>query len=342
MLELLRKDASYFFSKILLGFIALVFVLYFGFNFRSRGRLLEGTGSPIARVNNQIIPSGTFSQDVQNQMSLYQQITEGKVPPDTEQMVENQVLQRLISDQLLAQEAYRLGLRVPDIELAKEIRNNPGFIKNGVFDEDFYLNQFKPYFERQNGQDYEYSLREELLSDKLKNAIELAAVPSEAQTQDNILLKETKLKLRKLTIPLKSPDGDIPKEKAIEMANTWIAARQSGGTAKELLKDSRLKEEETEAQSLQEMQLSFGGEDSLPILYCLLGLKTGQVCESPLQVGQSIVAVELLDRKDAAFTPEDTEAMQTQLSKAKKIQLLTGVTDLLTKDARIETYLKKK
>src|SRR5262249_4497112 len=165
MLEQMRNVSSVF-SKTLLGLIALSFILFYGYGSISRR---SGQGHAlIAKVNDEGIPVLKFNTQVRNQNALLEQFGQNKATPEMQQMLENQVLQRMISNTLLSQAAYRLGLRVPDTELADEIRKNPNFQKDGVFDEELYLKRWVPYYEHESGSDFEYDLRQDLLADKLR------------------------------------------------------------------------------------------------------------------------------------------------------------------------------
>ncbi|MFO1464530.1 MAG: SurA N-terminal domain-containing protein [bacterium] len=338
MLEQMRNLSSVF-SKTLLGIIALSFILFYGYSTISR-KSGQG-GALIAKVNDQGLPAAKFAQGVQNQTAMMEQFGQKNLSPEMQQMLENQVLQRLITNTLFAQAAYRLGLRVPDVELAQEIRQNPNFRKDGRFNESFYLDQFKPWYERQNGSDFEFDLRQDLLADKLKKVIENAAVVSQQEVETQALLQNTQLKLQKLTIPLQPQGGGKSLDEAKQLAKQWIAAKQEKKPTEELLKAQGLKEEGGEAQTLVQLQGSLGREDSLPILTCLLALQPGETCAEPFQVQDTLVAVQLIERKDAAMDAEKLQAMKGQLEMGQRSQLLSGVADLLTKQATIHTYLSK-
>ncbi len=339
MLEELRKHSRSIFSKLIFGAIALIFALYFGFSFRDQPP--GGPAAPIAKVNGEAIPLGELSQGTQNQMKLLEQFNPGKIPNETVQVVESQVLQRLIADALFAQAGYRLGLRVPDVELASEIRKNPAFQREGAFSESFYLDQFKPYYERQYGEDYEYSLKEELLADKLKDAIEASALVSDQQVGDLATLDKTQLNVRKLSVAVKDEKGEKTVEHARKLTQDWIAAKKSGSPLTLPKNDPLVLEEETGLKPLIELQILFGREDSLTALQCLLEIKPGEVCDQPFQIGDQLVAMQLVERKEAAPAPEKIGQLRDQLKQAKKLQLLTAVKDLLTQDAKIETFLTK-
>jgi len=337
MLEQMRNLSSVF-SKTLLGVIALSFILFYGYSTISR-RTSQGGNALIAKVNDQSLPAAKFSQGVQNQTAMMEQFGQKNMTPEMKQMMEHQVLQRLITNTLFAQAAYRLGLRVTDQELADEIRKNPNFRQDGHFNENFYLNQFKPWYERENGSDFEFDLRQDLLADKLKNLIEKTAVVSQQEVETEAFLQNTQLKLKKLSIPLQPQGGGKNLDEAKKLAQEWISAKQAGKPTDEMLKALGLKEEDGEDQTLVQLQGSLGQEDSLPILNCLLGLKPGEVCASPFQIRDNLVAVQLVERKDSPLDDAKLQAMKSQIEMGQRSQLLTGVADLLTKQATIHTYL---
>lgn len=337
MLEQMRNLSSTF-SKSLLGLIALSFALFYGYssiNTRSNGHAL------VAKVNDQGIPAGKFAQGVENQTAMLEQFGQSNPSPEMRQMIENQVLQRLIANTLFAQAAYNLGLRVPDAELAQEIRQNPNFRKDGRFNEGFYLNTFKPWYQQQNGSDFEFDLRQDLLADKLRKVVDSASLVSDQEVETQSLLQNTQLKLNKISIPLQPQGGGKSLDEAKKLAQEWISAKRDKKPSEAMLQAQGLKEESGELQSLVQLQGVFGREDSLPVLACLLAAKPGDVCESPFQIKDTLIAVELVERKDAPITAEAQAAMAKQLQMGQKSQILSGVADLLTKQAKIQTYLPK-
>lgn len=326
------------FSKILLGAIALIFALYFGF---TGGGTPGGGTAPIAKVNGQNIPSGRFAQEVENQANFYRQLGQDKASQDFRKVLEAQALQRLILGTLFAQEAHKLGLRITDVELADAIRSNPTFRRNGVFDENFYLKKFKPYYQRQNGQDFEYTLREDLLSQRFREVLEKATVVSDRQVANAILVGDIKLNSLRLEIPLGTGEGDFSPEEAKKIAEEWINAKKENKSTKSILKDNELKESETGLKSLLILQSYFGKEDSLPILNCLLKIEPKQVCDQPHKSGQNLLALALMEREDTKPEEEKIFNMNRQISAAQKNQIFTGVSDLLIRQAKIETFVNQ-
>jgi hypothetical protein len=336
MLEALRKHSRSWGSKLIFGAIALIFALYFGFSFNQGPP--GGPAAPVAKVDGETIPFGLFTQTVQNQTALLERFNPGKIPEETFRVVENQVLQSLIGKTLLAQEAHHLGLRVPDLQLAEEIRGNPAFQKDGRFSESFYLNQFKPYFERENGEDYEDALRQDLLLEKLRDALEKAAVVSTRQAETQKKLQQTQLNVKQWSLAIQKGDA-ASRDQALKLAREWIADDKipegSADSPKPAVTETGLK-------PVSELIQQLGREDSLPPLQCLLEIQAGKKCDSPFQIGDQIVAVQLLEKKTLESNPLEPDSIASQVAQGRKFQVLTAVQNLLTREAKIETFLTKK
>ena len=332
------RNLSSVFSKTLLGVIALSFILFYGYSTIDNSNQVGG--ALIAKVNDENIPAAKFVQGVENQTEMMQQFNQGNIGPEVRQMIESQVLQRLIQNLLMAQAAHKMGLRVPDQELGQEIRQNPTFQKDGRFNREFYLNQFLPFYEKSFGSNFEYDFRQDLLADKLRKVVESSVVVTQAEVDAQLKVQNTLLKLRELSIPIQGP-GALSTADARQLAADWIAARKEKKPVEALLAPHSLKETEGEPQNLIQLQAGFGREDSLVILQCLLALEPGEVCEQPVQVGAKLRAFQLIERQDK---PVDAAARQTvaqQLEIGQKSQLMGGFLDQLTRKAKIQTYLTK-
>lgn len=338
MLEQMRNLSSVF-SKTLLGIIALSFILFYGYSTINKSN--QAGGALVASVNDENIPAAKYLQGVENQTEMMQQFNQGQVTPEMREMIESQVLQRLVQNVLMAQAAHKMGLRVPDQELGQEIRQNPTFQKDGRFNREFYLNQFLPFYERQFGSNFEYDFRQDLLAEKLRKVLESSAVVTPGEVEAQLKVQNTQLKLRQISIPVQGP-GAMSIADARKLANDWIQARKTNKPVEAILAPASIKEADTEPQNLVQFQASFGREDSLVVLQCLLALKPGEVCEQPIQAGANLVALQLLERTEK---PVDDAARQTvtqQLQIGQKTQLVGGVIDQLTRKATIHTYLTKR
>ena len=329
-------------SKAIFGLIALIFALYFGFT-KSSSKYGGGGGvtTPIAKVNGENIPTGLFTQMAGRQMDMYQKLGAATKGPELENLIQTQTLQHLISGTLISQEARRLGLHISDAELAQAIRSDAAFQRNGGFDEDFYLNQFKPYYEREYGVNFETGLRDDLLQDRFRQVLTQTNVVSQASLQDELKLQATELKFLKLTIPVAGQGPGHTREEAMQIAKEWIQARQAKKSGEDILKKYQLEATEIGPKSVVSLTPFFGGADGLPVLSCLITTQPGQVCPEAHLVQSSVVAVELKERTQKPLDSEAVQNMENQLKAGKQNLIVAGVTNYLTRHAKIETFLKK-
>lgn len=136
MLDLMRKHAKSWFIKVALGGIAIVFVFFFGWGGRGGG----GRRDYAAKVNDTIITYDEFRNALDTETEKIKFRFGGSIPPDfmDKLNLKKQVIQALVTRTVLLQEAQRLGLFVTDEDLIRDIRSNPVFQRNGVFDEGTY------------------------------------------------------------------------------------------------------------------------------------------------------------------------------------------------------------
>ncbi len=338
MLEYLRNKASSFFAKLLLGGIAVLFVLYFVF--QNNGGPPMGATAPIAKVNGQNIPSGLYFQAVESQSALFQQLGQGTKTQELKQLMESQILQRLISQMLFSQEAHRWGLSVTDVELAQAIRSNPNFQRDGSFDELLYLKQFKPAYQQQNGQDYEMTLGQDLLQDKFFEVVSAATVVSQNQLNETLQIRNTQIKTLELEVPYGT---NIPSaqssEQAKKLAEEWVSLKKSGQSTESWLKQHGLEEKTSPPQSLAIFQAQYGSPDKLPLLFCLVSQPLGQACDTLSERGGRWLALAPLSRDQQAVSEEQKTGFDKQLHQALQNQLVGEINKVLTRHAKIETFL---
>lgn len=86
------------------------------------------------------------------------------------QSVKQEVFREMVIEELLAQEAARLGMRVPDFEVAMEIQNTPQFREGTVFDmRKYYQTVYREF--QMSPSEYEAWRKKSRLSSKLKQFI---------------------------------------------------------------------------------------------------------------------------------------------------------------------------
>jgi peptidyl-prolyl cis-trans isomerase D len=135
VLDLMRKHAQSWLIKVALGGIIVVFVLWYGWPTHR-----EKSQDYAAKVNSTVITQQQFQTTYDAQLEQIRGRFKGAVPPELlEKMnVKKAVLDSLINQALLLEEAERLGLFATDEDLINDIKSNPIFQRDGHFDDQVY------------------------------------------------------------------------------------------------------------------------------------------------------------------------------------------------------------
>jgi peptidyl-prolyl cis-trans isomerase D len=130
MLNVMRKHAGSWMIKVVLFAIVIVFVFWGVGSFRSRD------ASKVATVNDEIITVVEYRRAYNNLIDQYRQRFGSSLNDGMLEMlqVKKQVMDQLINQKILLQEAERLDLRVSDAEVAQSIMSTSIFQNNGTFD----------------------------------------------------------------------------------------------------------------------------------------------------------------------------------------------------------------
>lgn len=165
MLRLMRKQASSWLIKVLLGAIVIVFIFWGVGSFRAQ------RGGRIALVNGDQITVDEYRNAYTNLIEQYRQRFGNNL---NEEMIKTlqlrqQALNQLIDNRLLVQEARRLNFRVSDKMLAEAIMNIGAFQTAGVFDPGLYQNLLSRL--RMTPEEFEIAQREAMLIEKLRTLI---------------------------------------------------------------------------------------------------------------------------------------------------------------------------
>lgn len=89
------------------------------------------------------------------------------ISPEDEGRVKQELLREMIVDELLAQQAERMGLYVSDAELANAIQQTAPFQRDGRFDQELYFQAIRYTF-KTTPEQFERTHRRSMLSAKLK------------------------------------------------------------------------------------------------------------------------------------------------------------------------------
>ena len=175
MLDYIRANAQSWGIKAAFGIIILVFVFW------GVGRMHSTPPTVAAIVNDEAI----HAQDLAREMQRMEENIRRNYPNITSEQLrslnlQQQAEQMLIAGALLRQEAKRTGFNVSPLELRRMIEKNPIFLnQNGEFDSKTYLRALE--LQRTTPGTYEGRIRQELLVQKLYNAVTASVGVSEAE-----------------------------------------------------------------------------------------------------------------------------------------------------------------
>lgn len=162
MLQIIRDKLT--------GWVAVIIFIFIGLAFALWGIDLGGANmNYAAKVNGDDISVNDFRRLQQNQMARYAQFYSDGVPAEVETRLRQNLLDSMIREELLAQQARALKYRVGNAAIAAAIQENPSFQVDGEFSMDLYRARLVANGMSPAG--YEASLRESLRNEQLQTGL---------------------------------------------------------------------------------------------------------------------------------------------------------------------------
>ncbi|TBR24156.1 hypothetical protein EPO15_04580 [bacterium] len=161
MMSFLRRHKETFILAVFIIFMVGIFVGLGGYYFTGADTteavaVVGGTKLPYLRYRTRL---GQYLDAMRAQGQ--------EVSPEDEGRVKQELLREMIVDELLAQQAERMGLYVSDAELANAIQQTAPFQRDGHFDQDIYFQAVRYTF-KTTPEQFERMHRRSMLSSKLK------------------------------------------------------------------------------------------------------------------------------------------------------------------------------
>ncbi|MBN2418220.1 MAG: SurA N-terminal domain-containing protein [Deltaproteobacteria bacterium] len=289
LLSLMRKHAQSWIIKFMITIIALVFIFYFGYSFRSDDRIkvAEVNGEPISRV----LYEKAYSGMLNNLREEYKSVWNDKLIEAFD--LENRALEGLIEQKIISQEAERLGLMVTKNEIQQKIIEIPAFITDGRFDENRYRSLLS--YSRTTPEAFEEDLAKDLLQQKIMQFITTFLVPSNQEVLDNYRFANEKIKLGFVKFSPDEYKSSISKEK--EAVNAFFEERKENYRIPEKIKTAYIKinpEMFYDKVELNEDQLMEYYEENI----------------STFSQEQQVKARHILFRVDSDASPEDQKKIE--------------------------------
>ncbi len=232
MLENIRESSQGMTAKIILGLIILTFAV------AGLGSYSNSADTSVATVNGEKISQQEFNKAYQAQRNrMAQQFGDmfDTLSNDSNYMANFRqgVLDNLINERLIDQNADSLALRVSDEQLKKTIREMPEFQVDGIFDNNRYLaiiNQ-SGFFQSSNFRDY---LRVEMIRRQLSQALVSTEFNLPYQEKLQLALQNQTRDIRFATISAKQFEAGI--DVSEEEIKTYYQANQIRFENKEQVK----------------------------------------------------------------------------------------------------------
>jgi len=171
----------------------------------------------IATVNGKPIRSMDFNRAYRQAERRY----DGALSQDEEAQLREQVTQGLVENEVILQEARRMGLTISDTEVARQILTYGAFSsESGDFDNRIYTQSLKRL--GYTAADFQETIREDLLREKLRRLIFTGVTVSKPALKAAYTKNNTKIDLQYIRLRAKAFEGDV------EVADTstieWLAS----------------------------------------------------------------------------------------------------------------------
>jgi peptidyl-prolyl cis-trans isomerase D len=141
-------------------------------------------GEVVADVGGLSITKGEFEKAYERQRQAYERMYQGRLDPAVLRSLglEQQTLEGLVSQRLVALEARRLGLRVDDETVAQRLATSPEFQRDGRFIGAAEIRRLLD-LQRMSVEEFEETLRDRILAEQLEALVTdgVSVTPAEAE-----------------------------------------------------------------------------------------------------------------------------------------------------------------
>ncbi len=203
MLDFIRKGASSWMIKFLLGAIVIVFIFWGVGSFRSQRM------DVVAKVNGEKIMAETYQHEYQKTMEQYSKMFGGSIPENLMKQlnIKQQVLDNLINKVLISQKAAEMGIRVSDKEVQQAILGIPAFKVNGVFDKRAYQAALRNA--RLSPAGFEAQVRESLLMEEIRALLGAGLAVPDAEAKEHYLYENQEINISFIKVDSSECESDV-------------------------------------------------------------------------------------------------------------------------------------
>jgi peptidyl-prolyl cis-trans isomerase D len=198
MLDFLRKRKRSWIIVFFLFVIIIVFIAFYGGNTRQDAGFQD-----VAEINGEVISQREFALHYQRLLERYREAFKGSMTPDLAKNLnlKNHLLEELIVQKLMFQEARAMGLTVSDNELVQQLAQVPEFQVNGRFNKERYLQLLRA--NRISPAQFEDEQREQLTIQRLFGIVLESIHVTEAEVRDRYRFEQEKINLHFIRLSAK-------------------------------------------------------------------------------------------------------------------------------------------
>ncbi len=203
MLDFIRKGASSWMIKFLLGAIVIVFIFWGVGSFRSQRM------DVIAKVNGEKIMTETFQREYNQTLEQYSKMFGGSIPESMLKQLnlKQQVLDSLINKTLIRQQAAKMGIRVSKQEVQQAILGIPAFKVNGVFDKRAYEAALRNA--RLTPAGFEAQVRESLLMEEIRALLGAGITVPETEAKEHYLYENQEINISYVKVDSSDCESEV-------------------------------------------------------------------------------------------------------------------------------------
>jgi peptidyl-prolyl cis-trans isomerase D len=191
MLDFLRKRKRSWIIILFLSVIIVSFIIFYG-----GSQMQDGGFRDVAQINGEMISQREFAVHYGRLLERYREIFKGSMTPElvNNLNLKNNLLEELIVQKLMLQDARRMGLTVTDDELVRQLAQVPEFQLNGRFNKDRYLQVLRA--NRISPAQFEEDQRDQLTIQRLLGIVLDSVHVTEAEVRARYRFEQEKINLQ--------------------------------------------------------------------------------------------------------------------------------------------------
>jgi parvulin-like peptidyl-prolyl isomerase len=190
----------------------------------AKGAAASGTGTPIARVGQLTISGEELDQNERQAHQLYRDRNHTDLAPELLPLVRRQVLENLIRQRLLALDARQSGIKVSDAEAEAQIKLDPAFQTNGLFNEAKYL-----AIKSANADRFAQAMaaqKDAIAARKAGERMDRETRPDRVAIRAQVEREQTRATIDFLALRRRDFDGSVPEPREADVLAYYAAHRE--------------------------------------------------------------------------------------------------------------------